>query len=176
MTELMEDILSIRCAEANKISISPVSIDLESFCHELIHELSLGIGAGYHYNLAFSSLPEINLDAKLLRHILSNLLGNAAKYSPRESFIDLKVDYIDDKIIFKVADSGIGISLEDQLHIFESFHRGKNVDHIPGTGLGLHIVKRYVDLLNGTIEVQSQLGNGSTFLVSLPQWKDISKN
>lgn len=176
MTELMEDILSISCAEANKISIRPVSIDLESFCHELIHELSLGIGAGYHYNLEFSSLPEINLDAKLLRHILSNLLGNAAKYSPRESFIDLKVDYIDDKIIFKVTDSGIGISSEDQLHIFESFHRGKNVDHIPGTGLGLHIVKRYVDLLNGTIEVQSQLGNGSTFLVSLPQGKDISKN
>jgi signal transduction histidine kinase len=176
MTELMEDILSISCAEANKISIRPVSIDLESFCHELIHELSLGIGVGYHYNLEFSSLPEINLDAKLLRHILSNLLGNAAKYSPRESFIDLKVDYIDDKIIFKVKDSCIGISSEDQLHIFESFHRGKNVDHIPGTGLGLHIVKRYVDLLNGTIEVQSQLGNGSTFLVSLPQGKDISKN
>lgn len=176
MTELMEDILSISCAEANKISIRPVSINLEPFCYELIHELSLGIGAGYHYNLEFSSLPEINLDAKLLRHILSNLLGNAAKYSPKESFIDLKVDYIDDKVIFKVADSGIGISSEDQPHIFESFHRGKNVENIPGTGLGLHIVKQYVDLLNGTIEVQSQLGNGSTFLVSLPQLENISKN
>ena len=110
----------------------------------------------------------INVDEKLLRSILSNLLSNAIKYSPLGGNVDLMLEYQTDTALLKVQDWGIGIPLEDQKHLFEPFHRGKNVRTIPGTGLGLVVVKKCVDLHHGTIQFASEPKIGTTCLVTLP--------
>jgi signal transduction histidine kinase len=110
----------------------------------------------------------VYLDRRILHHVLSNLLSNAVKYSPLCADIDFKVDLDEQQIRFQVSDRGIGIPLEDQLHLFESFHRASNVGDIPGTGLGLSIVKRYIELQAGSLEFTSVVNEGTTFRVILP--------
>ena len=109
-----------------------------------------------------------DLDPKMLQLILTNLLSNAIKYSPGNNSVILELYSQDKNIIFKIKDTGIGISLEDRERIFEPFYRGSNIDSIPGTGLGLSIVKTIVDLHGGEIFLESQLGMGTTFTVTLP--------
>jgi signal transduction histidine kinase len=108
------------------------------------------------------------IDEKLLWHILSNLLSNAIKYSPEGGHVRFELCCKPVEAIFRIHDDGIGIPLDDRQKLFESFHRGKNVGKIPGTGLGLCIVKRYVDLLGGQITLESEVGVGSTFTATLP--------
>jgi signal transduction histidine kinase len=103
-----------------------------------------------------------------LWQILSNLLSNALKYSPHGSTIHFELFRQDEEVTFQIRDQGIGIPQEDQQRLFESFHRAKNVGTIPGTGLGLAIVKKAVDIQGGKITVNSEIGVGSTFTVSLP--------
>ena len=103
-----------------------------------------------------------------LRYILNNLLSNAIKYSPVQSEVNLSVYIENDRAIFQVKDSGIGIPLDYRQHLFKSFHRANNVGNIPGTGLGLAIVKKYVDLLNGEIELESEVNVGTTIIIKLP--------
>ena len=112
---------------------------------------------------------EIQTDPKFLRNILLNLLSNASKYSAEDGTIHLKVVKSEDAYIFEVEDHGMGIPMEDQKHLFTRFFRAHNVENIKGTGLGLHIVQRYLDLLNGSIEFTSELGAGSVFRIRLPQ-------
>ena len=90
------------------------------------------------------------------------------RYTPIPKAIHLKVGKRQQQLILQVQDQGIGIPLEDKRHLFEPFHRGRNVSNIPGTGLGLSIVKQFVDLQGGTIEVNSKVEQGSTFTVRLP--------
>jgi signal transduction histidine kinase len=104
----------------------------------------------------------------LLRHILSNLLSNACKYSPPGSEVHFELICQAGQATFVIQDRGIGIPPADLAHLFEPFHRASNVKEIPGTGLGLAIVKRAVDLYGGTIAVDSQVGEGTTFTVTLP--------
>ncbi len=108
------------------------------------------------------------MDEKLLRHILTNLLTNAVKYSLQGGTVQFNLGCNYEAAVFSIQDQGIGISPEDQEKLFETFHRGKNVSNIPGTGLGLAIVKKSVDLHNGKIAVNSELGVGTTFTVTLP--------
>jgi signal transduction histidine kinase len=108
------------------------------------------------------------IDEKLLRHIVTNLLTNAVKYSPQGKEVNFNLKCDRNQATFSIQDRGIGIFIEDQQQLFESFHRGKNVSNIPGTGLGLAIVKKSVDLHRGTITVESQLEVGTTFTVTLP--------
>ena len=108
------------------------------------------------------------LDAKLLRHILTNLLSNAVKYSPIDSNIYFELNFHNEEVTFKIKDAGIGIPLEDQEQLFESYYRAQNVGKIPGTGLGLSIVKQCVDLHGGQIEFSSDTGLGTTFIVKIP--------
>jgi signal transduction histidine kinase len=112
------------------------------------------------------------LDEKVLRHILTNLLSNAIKYSPTGSKVNFELACQNGQAIFQIQDFGIGIPEEDQQHLFESFHRAKNVVNIPGTGLGLAIVKRSVDLCGGEISFKSEVGVGTTFIVTIPLYKD----
>jgi PAS domain S-box-containing protein len=108
------------------------------------------------------------MDEKLLRHILTNLLLNALKYSAADSTVQFDLTYLDHKAVFRIQDKGIGIPTADRCHLFESFYRASNIGTIQGTGLGLAIVKQCVDLHQGEITVDSVEGMGTTFTVTLP--------
>lgn len=107
-------------------------------------------------------------DETLLRSILTNILSNAIRYSPEDSTVQLSLSQRQHWVIFEVKDYGVGILPDDLPHLFEPFHRGKNVSNIPGTGLGLSIVKQFVALLHGDIKLKSEVGQGTTFRVMLP--------
>ncbi|HEY9598724.1 MAG TPA: ATP-binding protein [Cyanophyceae cyanobacterium] len=181
MTQLLDDVLLVGKAEAQKIEFNPNPINLIQFCHGLVEELQLNTGR--NHSIIFTS-PGLSgdrdneavpnpytsavLDEKLLQHILSNLLSNAIKYSPVGSTIEFVLTCCDRQAIFQIQDRGIGIPHEDKLRLFEAFHRASNVGDAPGTGLGLVIVKNAVDLHGGEITVNSQVGVGTTFTVTLP--------
>ncbi|NEQ35725.1 MAG: PAS domain S-box protein [Okeania sp. SIO3I5] len=120
-------------------------------------------------NQSIGKIPEVVfIDEKLLQHILHNLLWNAIKYSPEGSQVYLKLSYLNNYVIFQVQDEGIGIPEAEQKYLFNSFYRAENAANISGTGLGLTVVKNFVDLHQGHIFVESEVGVGSTFTVILP--------
>jgi PAS domain S-box-containing protein len=169
LKELLEDLLIISRADSGQINLALQPVNLEQLGQELIAEIQASSQNEYYFNLNVNNLPDsLVLDKKILHHILTNLLLNAVKYSPTSSWINLAIDCQDNQLIFTIADSGIGIPTEDHNRIFDSFHRGSNVGEIPGTGLGLNIVKKYVELLGGNISFESQLGVGTTFVVTFP--------
>lgn len=131
---------------------------------------SLGEPNGAHSPLP-SPLP--CLDEKLLRQILENLLSNAIKYSPKEATIEFTLRCFSDWAVFQIRDKGIGIPVDDQQLLFETFHRATNVGTIAGTGLGLAIVKRCVDIHQGQVVVESEVGIGTTFIVTLPTFNSL---
>ena len=110
----------------------------------------------------------LHVDPTLLRHILGNLLSNAFKYSPRGGTVRFEASWADGILRFVVADQGIGIPLEDQQRLFETFHRARNVGNIASTGLGLAIVKQSLDLHGGSIRLRSEAGQGTCFTVDIP--------
>ena len=178
MTQLLNDVLTISRAEAHRLECNPASIELIDLCWDLVEELQTLttqhqiIFKAYNAN---SPREEIKLlpaylDEKLLRQILSNLLSNAIKYSPEAQSIHFDLVSLDQEIIFKVQDYGIGIPPEDQARLFQSFHRANNVGTISGTGLGLAIVKNCVGFQGGEITFNSKLGEGTTFQVKLPRF------
>ena len=169
MTTLLNDILIIGKAEAGKLELMPIPLDLVKFCRDLVEEQQLTDKA--RHILTFNSLAECvptRMDEIQLRHILSNLLSNAMKYSPPGSTVQFDLVCQAGQAIFQIEDQGIGIPPEDQTHLFEAFHRASNVRNISGTGLGMAIVKKSVELHGGTIDVASQVGAGTTVIVRLP--------
>jgi PAS domain S-box-containing protein len=168
MVQLLDDILTINRAETGKLAFNPSHLDLELYCRHFVDEMPLN--ADTHllsFNREGAAIP-VYLDEKLLRSMLSNLLSNAIKYSPQGGNVWLTLNFQADTVQIMVRDQGIGIPLEDQKHFFEPFHRGKNVRTVPGTGLGLAVVKKCVDLHQGTIGITSEVGMGTTCLISLP--------
>jgi signal transduction histidine kinase len=109
---------------------------------------------------------EIFLDPSLLKNFLINLLSNAIKFSPENSTIYLQSEVTDAKIEISIKDEGIGMSEEDKKHLFERFFRGANATNIQGTGLGLHIVGKYIELMNGNISVKSELEKGTEITIT----------
>ena len=176
MIELLNDVLTMSKAEAEKIAFNPQSLDILSFCRDLIAELQLS-SSKHTIIFTIPETPEINsqdpliveFDPKLLRQILTNLLTNAIKYSLSESNIDLNLKVEELELIFEVKDHGIGIPVDDLNKLFTTFHRATNTGNIQGTGLGLAIIKKCVDLHQGEIEVHSILNEGSTFTLRLPK-------
>jgi signal transduction histidine kinase/CHASE3 domain sensor protein len=169
MTSLINDVLFISKTEAQRVEFNPSLINLEQFCQELVEQLQLE--AKEKIAIVFQkygTYTEAYLDEKILRQILTNLLSNAIKYSPNGGIVRFILECDSNVVICKVQDSGIGIPTQDQPRLFESFHRGSNVDTIPGTGLGLAIVKKCLDLHQGQIRVESKVGAGTTFIVTLP--------
>jgi len=171
MKNMMEDVLTLGKAEARKTEFEPVPMDLIQFCRDLVEEIQL-ITDPNKYEISFTFQGEsfeACVDEKLLRHILTNLLTNAIKYSPAGGTVRFHLTLkAGEAAIFQIQDQGIGIPLKDQKHLFESFHRAHNVGGIPGTGLGLAIVKKSVDLHRGKIIVDSKVGSGTTFTVTIP--------
>ena len=169
MTDLVNDLLFIDKGEANKLEFNPTQLNLEQFCRELVEDTRSSIPS--HISLTFDCRGDgINayLDEKRLRQILTNLLSNAIKYSRQGGTVRFELECVDDVAIFSIQDDGIGIPAADQLRLFESFHRASNVGMRPGTGLGLTIVKKCVDSQGGQITVDSVVGVGTKFTVTLP--------
>ena len=111
---------------------------------------------------------QVLLDPKLLGHILTNLLSNALKYSEEGKEVVLEIQQTEKALTFNITDNGIGIPDREQKNLFERFFRAENATNIEGTGLGLHIVKQYVELMEGSVSFTSKVGKGSTFTVQLP--------
>lgn len=169
MVQLLDDILTINRAETGNLEFNPKPIALEKFCHQFIEEIKLSTGTQHQLKFICEGTQiEPCLDEKLLRSILANLLSNAIKYSPQDSEIYLYLTFNLDHIEIQVKDFGLGISQEDQTEIFEPFYRGQNVHHLTGTGLGLVVVKKCVDLHDGSITINSEIGKGTTVKIILP--------
>lgn len=169
MAQLLDEVLVLGKADSGKFEFHPAPLGLKLFCHDLVEELELSTGEKHHLIFTTSGVFVESLwDENLLRHILSNLLANAIKYSPAGCIIRFELIGDEKTAIFRIQDQGIGIPAEDQERLFDAFYRASNVDTIPGTGLGLAIVKRCVEAHGGEIAMQSEVGVGTTFTVTLP--------
>ena len=177
MTKLMEEVLLLGKVEAGKMVFKPEPIDLAGFCQRLVDEQRSATSRKCPILFELKDLNGFaNSDEGLLRHIFTNLLSNAVKYSPAGSQVHFSIHREDSEAVFEVRDHGIGIPTEDQKRLFQAFHRASNVAGIPGTGLGLVIVKRCVDLHGGTISVESEPRCGTTFIVRLSVFDAGRKN
>lgn len=169
MAQLIDDVLVAGKAEAGKLDFEPLPIDLPGYCRDLIEEIRISIQSNHTLTFEWHGDGEgAIMDPKLLRIILSNLLFNAIKYSPAGSTVEIELFCLDLMAVFEIRDRGIGIPTDDQLHLFKSFHRARNVGAIRGTGLGLAIVKHCVSHHHGQVTFVSQEGQGTTFVVKLP--------
>lgn len=168
MSALMEEVLVLGRVEAGKMKCVPVELNLPDFCSRLVDEQLSATHRRCPLVLTFDNVdaPAAG-DEGLLRHILTNLLSNAVKYSPAGAAVHFTVRHEREDAVFEIRDQGIGIPAEDQPRLFEPFHRARNVGEIPGTGLGLVIVKRCVDLHGASIAVDSEAGRGTTFVVKV---------
>ncbi len=169
LTGILNDFLSLSRLEEGSMQADSVEFDLEDFCHDVIDELQGLLKPGQTIDTHLPEQPvRIFLDKKFLKNVMFNLLSNAIKYSGTEQPIECAVRLADDTLHIRVTDYGIGIPEEEQQHLFSRFFRAHNVENIQGTGLGLNIVKRYLELMSGEISFTSVLGEGSTFEVRIP--------
>ncbi|VEP11433.1 Two-component sensor histidine kinase (fragment) [Hyella patelloides LEGE 07179] len=168
MTQMTDDLLVIGKIETEKIEIEPKNLDLVKFCQELVAEFQ---ETHLNHQIQFHSdrqQLEIEIDYRLLRSILINILANSVRYSQKDRLIQFNLSLSSDYIILSIEDRGMGISPQDLHNIFEPFYRGKNVSNIPGTGLGLNIVKRFSNLLGSKIDIISQVNQGTKVNIQIP--------
>jgi signal transduction histidine kinase len=171
MAGLMEQVLVLGRVDAGKLAYRPAPLDIETLARKLADESLSATNRKCPIEWrAENDLSGAVADEALLRHILSNLLSNGVKYSPAGTSVRFTGKREGRDAVFKVQDRGIGIPEADLPHLFEAFHRGSNVGEIPGTGLGLVIIKRCADLHGGSIRVESKSGEGTTFTVRVPAW------
>lgn len=169
LNNLLNEVLEFGKAEEGKLECHPEPLDLVDFCRDLVEHMQFSSGS--KHRIIFNNLGDCTdacLDEKLLRHIFSNLLVNAIKYSPEGSNIYLELLCENGEAVFQVKDNGIGIPPADRELLFQSFQRATNVGSIPGHGLGLTIVKKCLELQGGEIALNSEVGVGTTFTVTLP--------
>lgn len=169
LTNILNDFLSLDKLEQGKVSSSPVHFSFTHFIDEAVDELR-ETSDKKHNIVIDHAVSEIKAfqDKDMIRNVVINLISNALKYSPENGTIKIHTNLSGSNILFEIQDQGIGIPEEDQKHLFERFFRAHNVTNLQGTGLGLNIVKRYLDLMGGKIEFTSKENEGTTFKVSLP--------
>lgn len=168
LNDILEDFLSLGKLNEGKIEKKFEKIKLKTIAEDTVEEMKALLKKGQHFVLNCNGDCEAFTDKKLFRNILINLISNAIKFSDEGKIITINGKATGDKTIISVVDEGIGISEQDQEHLFSSFFRAANATNIQGTGLGLHIVKRYVDLLGGEVELQSELNRGTIITFSIP--------
>lgn len=169
MVQLLDDILTINRAETGRLEFNPQPLRLEKLCRHCVEEIQLS--ASSNHVITFECPQQevrVCLDEKLMRSILANLLSNALKYSPQGGEVQVYLKFLPEQVQIQISDQGIGIPPDDLKQLFEPFHRGQNVRRLPGTGLGLVVVKKCVDLHQGQIHLASQLHLGTTVTVNLP--------
>lgn len=170
LEELIDNLLSISRIESGKLHCDRRPTQIMTCCEEIMANIKLSHGQNHHLEFLPEALPQelVPLDPDLLRHILSNLLTNACKYSPTGSRVTLKATGDPRGLHFCVEDRGIGIPEADQPHVFDSFYRAGNAGTVAGSGLGLNIVYESVKLHGGQIRVVSRLNVGSSFFIDIP--------
>jgi PAS domain S-box-containing protein len=168
LNNILEDFLSLGKLNEGRVGASFASFDVTETIEDTIEEVKGILKKGQIIHCTHEGSVSTNTDRKLLKNILINLIGNAIKFSDENKSIEIKSAADKEMINISVSDKGIGISKDDQEHLFTSFFRGHNALNIAGTGLGLHIVKRYLDLLGGSISVESELNRGTTITIRLP--------
>jgi len=170
MTSLLDDVVMVRKSNSGGLPSVREPIEVAPFCQELVEKQRLASANSHEFDVQLGQMPSVFYgDKRQLERIFNNLLNNAVKYSPPGSKIGFHAHCCDDDLLcIDVRDRGIGIPPEDMAHLYKTFFRAKNAQHLQGTGLGLAIVKSGIDAHNGTIDCKSELGKGTTFTVRLP--------
>jgi len=166
LTDILNDFLSIGKMEEGKIQVRFLHFNIEKLAMDIISELKNTLKKQQKIKYTHQGSQEVYLDPSLLKHIIQNLVSNASKFSPEKSLIEIKTRLQNQILKLTVRDNGIGISKEDQKHLMERFFRGANAGNIQGTGLGLHIVSKYAELMNGEVKCISELEQGTTMQVT----------
>lgn len=164
LTTILNDFLSLEKLEAGKVEPNQQWFDMIAFAEEIAEEMQLISKQNqlivYEHK---GTTAQVFLDQNLLKNCIINLISNAIKYSGENTMIQFNSNLKDNELIIDIIDNGIGIPNADLMHLFEPFFRAHNTGDIPGTGLGLNIVQRYVGLMNGTVSCQSSQNEGTTF-------------
>ncbi len=168
LTAILNDFLSISKLEEGKVVCNPVFFDIEELTHEVAEEMTGVTKEGQQIQCRHLGDKNVILDKNLIRNILINLISNAIKYSKEGKSIDVRTTLQNAHLQIEVEDRGIGIPESEQTHLFTRFFRAQNASNIQGTGLGLTIVKRYVELMQGSIEFRSVENQGTTFAIKIP--------
>jgi PAS domain S-box-containing protein len=168
LNDILEDFLSLGKLDEGKVRATHIEFDLKELITETIEEMRGLLKKNQDVHFEYNGIVSVYSDKKLVKNILINLLSNASKFSAEEAPIEIKCVVQTDAANISVTDHGIGIPKEDQGHLFSSFFRGANATNIQGTGLGLHIVKRYIDLLGGGVHLQSELNKGTKVIFRIP--------
>ena len=168
LNDILEDFLSLGKLDEGKVENHDCEFDLRDFIPETTDEMKGLLKENQHFELQYNGPSIIFSDRKLLKNILINLITNAIKFSNEGTSISIETMANSEEATISITDEGIGIAEDDQQHMFSSFFRGANVTNIQGTGLGLHIVKRYIDLMGGSVQLKSKLDHGTTITFTIP--------
>ena len=168
LTNILNDFLSLDKLDAGRIESRPTSFSLADLAKDLTQDMQSLAKKGQRIVHEHRGETKVSLDQEILRNVLINLLSNALKYSPEDAAIRFTTEADGARVVIAVIDEGIGIPEAERKHLFERFFRARNASTVPGTGLGLNIVKRYLDLMGGAIECTSKENAGTTFVVTLP--------
>lgn len=175
LNDILEDFLNLGKLEEGRVFTEITVFDVKVFLHDVFDEMKINLKLGQQLKLSFDGESNFATDKRLLKNVLINLLNNAIKFSDNHKSIKISVVSSFTFLILQVKDHGIGIPKEDMPHMFSTFYRAKNAVNIQGTGLGLHIVKRYVDMLEGTITLSTELNVGTIVNVGLPNLSELAK-
>ncbi len=172
MTLILNDFLSLEKLEEGKTVLREEEVELCNLVDETIHDVNGMLKNGQAVKVNHNGNTRVTVDQQMLRNILLNLLSNALKFSPENSEVELDLEVKKDLLLINVSDKGVGIPEDEQAHLFERFFRARNVTNIQGTGLGLHIVVKYLEKLGGDISFKSAVDKGTTFNLQIPLKQD----
>lgn len=169
LTNILDDFLSLGKLEEGRIEVLFDQCNLMGLVEDVNEEMRVLLKMGQEIRVSEegSSIP-VETDSRLLKNVLINLTSNAIKYSPEHKEVVITIAYKPELVEISISDKGIGIPEEDQKHLFTRFFRAANAINLQGTGLGLNIVKKYLELINGSITFKSELNKGTTFTIQLP--------
>jgi PAS domain S-box-containing protein len=165
LTDILNDFLSVGKIEEGKIQVRLSEFNIEGHINAIVLEIHHNLKKGQRIIYSHSGTSNVLMDASLFKHIIMNLVSNASKFSPKDTPINIQTDANEKQLVLTVRDQGMGISVEDQKHLMERFFRGTNAGNIQGTGLGLHIIAKYAELMHGIVSCESELEKGTTFKI-----------
>jgi signal transduction histidine kinase len=166
LTDILNDFLSLGKIEEGKIQVRLARFDICELITAQMAEMKGILKEQQKIHYRHKGNRDVVLDPSLLKHIIMNLVSNASKFSPPDRPIEIRTMVEGNQVILSVKDQGMGISKEDQKHLMERFFRGVNAGNIQGTGLGLHLVSKYAELMNGIVEFTSELEKGTEFIIT----------